>query len=133
MCSFYDVVTQRSFPLKKLFSAYFEKKQIQIFGIFCTEIVGYPLWKIAIFYLMKSSYFCSLKRFPLYLGHQEIIFFGKKQTKKNFRYFTKSWVRPLGKLRTLAWWKDPILWLQRFVFCLEYENTLFKRILRKIN
>ena len=53
MCSLYDVVTQRS--------------SYQNRGLPPLENSDFLPYE-------KSSYFCSLKRFPLYLGHQEIIF-----------------------------------------------------------
>ena len=41
---------------------------------FFVQNSGLPLWKIAIFGLKKKSHFYGLKRFPLYLGHQETLF-----------------------------------------------------------
>ena len=57
-----------------LFKAYFEKKQTKIFWHFFYQNRGLTPFENYDFWPYEKFLFCSLKRFPLYLGHQETLF-----------------------------------------------------------
>ena len=69
---------------------------------------------------MKSSHFCGLKRFLLYLEHQETLFssfFNRKTNKENFKFFDTS--RGLTPFENCDFWpfeKFQFCGLKRFLF-----------------
>ena len=89
-----------------------KRKKKKMFWNFFVQNRGLPLWKIAIFGIMKKSHFCGPKMFLFCLEDEETLFlrvFWEKAKKKCFGIFLSKIVGyPFGKLRFLALWKNPI-------------------------
>ena len=95
------------------FKGILRKRKKKMFWNFFVQNRGLPLWKIAIFGVMKKSHFCGLKMFLFCLEDEETLFlrlFWEKAKKNVLEYFCpKSWVTPLENCDFWPYEKIPFL------------------------
>ena len=111
------------------------KKKKMFWNIF-VQNRGLPLWKIAIFGLMKKSHFCGLKWFLFCVEHKETLFkrILRKSKYKFFGIFFDQ-NRGLTPLENCDVWpneKWAFLWSKNVSFLFRtWRNSIFKIILAK--
>ena len=107
-----------------------KRKKKKMFWNFFVQNRGLPLWKIAIFGVMKKSHFCGPKMFLFCLEDEETLFlrvFWEKVTKKMFwNIFVQNRGLPLWKIAIFGLMKKShFCGLKWFLFCVEHKETLF--------